>query len=96
MNISVCFGLFLLVCSAITICLWVIYIKCCNKEEKETVTFGVVLMFMSMLTASAFTFAFSDKPITPIDVYRGKTTLEITYKDSIAIDSVVVWKKEEK
>ena len=27
-----------------------------------------------------------------IDVYRGKTTLEITYRDSIAIDSVVVYK----
>lgn len=27
-----------------------------------------------------------------IDVYRGKTTLEITYKDSIAVDSVVVFK----
>lgn len=32
--------------------------------------------------------------ITPIDVYRGKTILEITYRDSIAIDSVVVWKEE--
>lgn len=28
-----------------------------------------------------------------IDVYRGNTTLEITYKDSIAIDSVVVFKR---
>ena len=27
-----------------------------------------------------------------IDVYRGRTTLEITYKDSIPIDSVVVFK----
>lgn len=32
--------------------------------------------------------------ITPIDVYRGETTLEITYRDSIAIDSTVVWKEE--
>ena len=32
--------------------------------------------------------------IEPIDVYRGKTTLEITYRDSVAIDSVVVWKEE--
>ena len=31
--------------------------------------------------------------IKPIDVYRGNTTLEITYKDGVAIDSVVVWKK---
>ena len=27
-----------------------------------------------------------------MDVYRGKTTLEITYKDGIAIDSIVVFK----
>ena len=27
-----------------------------------------------------------------IDVYRGITTLEITYKDSIPVDSVVVFK----
>ena len=27
---------------------------------------------------------------TAIDVYRGNTTLEITYRDSVAIDSTVV------
>lgn len=27
-----------------------------------------------------------------IDVYRGKTTLEITYKNRVPIDSTVVWK----
>ena len=30
---------------------------------------------------------------TALDVYRGKTTLEITYRDSVAVDSVVVYKK---
>lgn len=30
--------------------------------------------------------------IEPIDVYRGKTTLEITYKDNVPIDSTVVYK----
>lgn len=30
-----------------------------------------------------------------IDVYRGHTTLEITYRDSIAIDSVVVFRNIE-
>lgn len=34
--------------------------------------------------------------IKPIDVYKGKTTLEITYRDSVAVDSVVVWKEETK
>lgn len=33
---------------------------------------------------------------TALDVYKGKTTLEITYKDSIPIDSVVVFKDKEK
>ena len=35
-----------------------------------------------------------DKGTTPtaLDVYRGKTTLEITYRDSVAVDSVVVYK----
>lgn len=31
---------------------------------------------------------------TSLDVYQGKTTLEITYRDSIPIDSVVVFKSE--
>ena len=34
-----------------------------------------------------------DEPTT-LDVYQGKTTLEITYKDSIPVDSVVVFKEE--
>lgn len=33
---------------------------------------------------------------TAMDVYQGKTTLEITYKDNKAIDSVVVWKNKTK
>lgn len=32
--------------------------------------------------------------LTALDVYRDKTTLEITYRDSVAVDSVVVFKPE--
>lgn len=35
-----------------------------------------------------------EKSPTTIDVCRGRTTLEITYRDSVAVDSVVVWKEE--
>ena len=35
--------------------------------------------------------SYMEKP-TAIDVYKGKTTLEITYKDKVPIDSTVVWK----
>lgn len=34
----------------------------------------------------------SSKSPSAIDVYRGKTTLQITYKDNIPIDSTVVYK----
>lgn len=87
---------FLILCSFITIFLWCIFIKCFDESEQGAVAFGFLLTLTTSLTIGMFVFAFSDKPITPIDVYRGRTTLEITYKDSIAIDSVVVWKEERK
>ena len=31
---------------------------------------------------------------TALDVYRGKTTLQITYRDSIPVDTVVIFKDE--
>ena len=31
---------------------------------------------------------------TALDVYQGKTTLEITYRDSIPVDTIVVFKDE--
>lgn len=34
-----------------------------------------------------------DNLIPAIEVYRGNTTLEITYRDSVAVDTVVVFKK---
>lgn len=37
-----------------------------------------------------------EKNPSAMDVYQGKTTLEITYKDGAAIDSVVVFKYKEK
>ena len=43
---------------------------------------------------AVMTFLIEAKHPTPttLDVYRGKTTLEITYRDSVAIDSTVVYK----
>jgi Kef-type K+ transport system membrane component KefB len=88
--------IFLTLCSIITIFLWCFFFKCYDESEKGAVAFGWLLALITLVTIAVFSFAFSDKPITPIDVYRGKTTLEITYKDGIAIDSVVVWKEEVK
>ena len=35
----------------------------------------------------------NNKEPSAIDVYRGNTTLQITYRDSIPVDTVVVFKK---
>ena len=57
--------------------------------------------FMLFILKCSIVFAFiiliatlflKEKP-KAIDVYKGKTTLEITYKDRVPIDSTVVWKK---
>jgi len=68
---------------------------------------GIILMFRDeiphsdviiIIIGSIFLFfgLFIIGTPTAIDVYRGKTTLEITYKDGIPIDSVVVFKDKEK
>lgn len=54
--------------------------------EKEFYTFlagvGGALIAISII---------SERP-SAMDVYQGKTTLEITYKNGIAVDSTVVFK----
>ena len=61
-----------------------------ENDENEYYTFccGVGILFSVFIMGITYSLS-----IHPIDVYRGKTTLEITYKDNIPIDSVVVYKK---
>ena len=66
------------------------------KEKNEDIVLSAVagaflLLFLSL--GIHIIDEYYSPNITPIDVYRGKTTLEITYRDSIAIDSTVVWKE---
>lgn len=51
------------------------------------VVFNVFTMYMGNKLGDK-----SNEP-TALDVYRGKTTLQITYNDSIPVDSVVIFKK---
>lgn len=58
------------------------------------------LLYLSLLVAAwcvCVNIAIDVKYPQPIDVYRGNTTLKISYIDSIPQDTVVVWKnnKEE-
>lgn len=66
-----------------------------QKESEDVVpsAFSGALVFTFLIAGISIIDEYCSPTITPIDVYRGKTTLEITYKDSIVIDSVVVWKE---
>ena len=68
---------------------------CCNK-----VIGGAICMLVAMIAFIATSIYENQTKVlidvkeqpTALDVYRGKTTLEITYRDSVAIDSTVVYK----
>ena len=62
-----------------------------NKEDKKWYMLGVFLGTIFGIMISITVFAIKDTP-SAMDVYQGKTTLEITYRDGVAIDSVVVFK----
>lgn len=68
-------------------------ILCFTKEEDDRYLI-VVGGWVKLTIIAALTFFIESKHPTPtaLDVYRGKTTLEITYRDSVAIDSTVVYK----
>lgn len=54
---------------------------------------GWLVLVFSVIVAMIVSGEQEPKP-KPIDVYRGYTTLQITYEDSTAVDSTVVFKKE--
>lgn len=60
-----------------------------NDRHTFPYSLGVII---SMLSLAVLVATFIDIPA--IEVYRGNTTLKITYRDSVAIDSVVVYKKK--
>ena len=78
----------LLLILALTVLVLLMWIRPSDKEI-DTMEF-ILLCLATMLVFGAFV-VYGGSPMA-IDVYRGKTALEITYKDSIPIDSVVVFK----
>ena len=63
-----------------------------DKHDKIGVFILVISGLLCFLLGIIYTCNDYGKRPSAIDVYRGKTTLEITYRDSVAIDSVVVYK----
>lgn len=60
-------------------------------EDKKFMRIIMITITACSIIAMFLMFSHLSKP-KPIDVYRGNTTLEITYKDSIPVDSIVIWK----
>lgn len=86
------FGIIALIISA-----FLISLVCILQEENEEILCSAVLgalIFVFSVIGISLISKYYNLTITPIDVYRGKTTLEITYRDTIAIDSTVVWKEK--
>ena len=62
------------------------------SEEKAVILF----IFMVCIGTLLITIGVTDGKPQAIDVYRGKTTLRITYQDNVPVDSVVGFKDKEK
>lgn len=85
-------GISTLLMAAFLFC--VIYVEQKDNDETALIAFlGGIFVIFTILGIYCIGEHFYPS-IRPMDVYRGRTTLEITYKDSVAIDSVVVWKEE--
>lgn len=83
--IALVFIIILFVCSIVT------FIE--NEILEDTDFTRTILCIFTgcSLIAMLLIIAYLCKP-KAIDVYRDKTTLEITYKNNVPIDTVVVWK----
>lgn len=64
-----------------------------SMDDNSGCTVFLLVFFISLISVLITSHIYESKP-QAIDVYQGKTTLEITYRDSMAVDSVVVWKEE--
>lgn len=74
----------------VTLILIFIYLICKAAEYEDAM--AAVLGIVGFVLVALILPIILDSQPQAIDVYRSKTTLEITYKDGVAIDSCVVFK----
>ena len=85
----------LLIALSISACIIISLIIVLKDSIRGKATYDdIPIFFITMILniIIAFCLIINLRKPKAIDVYQGNTTLEITYKDSIPIDSVVVWK----
>lgn len=84
MSLLVIFGIVIIISSG-----------CCvfSAEHPSEIICIIVTVVFSIFFGMISSNISHNKEPQPLDVYRGNTTLQVTYQDSVAIDSVVVFKK---
>ena len=63
-----------------------------NAKFDVGIFFGVLLSILMSVEVALLSLILEDPKPTAMDVYQGKTTLEYTIRDSVKIDSIVVFK----
>jgi len=79
----------LLIVGIIAFITGLILISCIIEDTIVSITIGFFFL-VSLILISAYN---ATEP-KAIDVYQGETTLEITYRDGVPVDSVVIFKKK--
>ena len=85
----------LLIALSISACIIIFLIIVLKDSINDNSTYNdIPIFFITMILniIIAFCLIINLRKPKAIDVYQGNTTLEITYKDNMPIDSVVVWK----
>jgi hypothetical protein len=73
----------------------IFYIWNIFTDDKDYRFISALLLIISTVIFTGLVSSYESRNTpTALDVYQGNTTLEITYRDSIPVDSVVVWKDE--
>lgn len=67
------------------------FIMAVTDNDKTAFPLGILGSWL--MSGAIFMIQESKKP-SALDVYQGKTTLEITYKDGVPVDSIVVFKAQ--
>lgn len=80
----------ILILFLVIVFIWNVFSK---DGDNRAISCFCAVMFSIIFTGVFIYYKHKDSP-TALDVYQGKTTLEITYRDSIPVDSVVVFKEE--
>jgi len=63
-------------------------------DGERNFPYGLIGGFIGVIIPTILLLCVFNEQLKAMDAYQGKTTLEITYKDSVAVDSVVIYYKD--